>query len=372
MPLPKDLQTRLAQQNLTRIDPEIDVLPPTQGFTPLLPEPPARSFNLPPTNDRPVLVQSQVIVPANSSSPGNSVNLINPNGEAMEIHEIKFSVQPFDQVLTDQDVADGEFPLGQTTGGQVAVEMQLGGIPLTNGQVPIWGFGLARYLDVEQVTPYGGQVGNLASYYVWSLRHPLYIPAGVALSVAAKSLGLTPGASVITIGLSGVTVEDTKRDSVIVPWVCHWEAPPFEKAQRGAAQSSETDLVNMGDQDLWIERFMCRLAATYLPRGLVVINGATVPDVQDSGTAVFDANGVLTATVKASSGAVVAREATPLRALFGSRNRAWQVSSRLAPQEFIRVSLVKVPDTFAVGTTLATDHLAQAFISMIGWRTVKL
>lgn len=374
MPLPKDLQNALAQSSLQRANPTVILSPPSVGNVGIDPVPPSRTFKLPPTNDRPVLVQSQMIVPANSGAPGNSLNLINPNGEAMMIHEIKFAVQPYDQELTLDQIADGEFAKGLMTGGQIAVEMSLGKNPLTNGQVPIWSFGLARYLDEEAQTAYPGAGLSERSdgFYTWELKHPLFIPAGAALSVSAKSLGLVPQDSLVTVALSGVTCPDEKRDSVILPWVCHWESPPFDQTARGVAESSETDLVNMFDQDLWIERFGCRLAATFLPRGSVEVNSVVQPDVVDGDAAVFSANEVLQATVKGSNGAVLVREPTPLRVIFGSRNRAWQVSARLPPQEFIRISLLKNPAPTGYTPDNASEHIVQAFFSMVGWRNVNL
>lgn len=373
MPLPKDLQTKLAQASLVRADPPVLDRPRTQGNVRIDPIAPVDALKLPPTHDRPVLVQSAIVVPANSEAPGDSVNLVNPNGEAMDIHEIKFAVQPYNPELTLDQEASGVYARGLMTGGQISVALQLGANPLTAGPIPVWNFGLASYLDEEEQTAYpNGLSERTDGFYSWKLKHPLFIPAGAALSVSAKATGLVPQDTLITVALSGVTRPDEQRSSVILPYIAQWLSPPFDQTARGSAESTASDLVNMFDQDLWIERFMCRLAATYLPRGVITVNGVVQPDVNDAGTAVFDANDVLTATVKGSDGAVIVRDPTPLRLLFGSRNRAWQVSARLPPQQFIKVALSKIPAPEGYSPVQASEHLAQAFISMVGWRTVQL
>ena len=306
--------------------------PVVPGSRRLDPVPPQGTFTIPSTKSRPVLVSSSVVIPSNSSSPANALNLVNPDGESMEIHEIKFGISPNDSALTEEEIAAGEWARGLVAGGQVGIELMLGEIAITNQAIPAWLFGLSRFTDVELITQYPVPISPQTeqtyvdarndAFYTWTLKTPLYIPAGMALSVVGRNFGLSGGEIKLTVGLSGVTLEDTRKGEIVVPWVSQWSAPSFDITGRSSAMSAETDLYNPHSQELWIERFSGRLAMSFLPRGSMSdLNGQPIPDSNDFGTGVVNANGLVSVKVKASSGDVIVRDWTPFRTVFGARNR---------------------------------------------------
>lgn len=360
--------------------------PVVRGSQNIDPVPPQGTFVIPPTKARPVLVTSSVIIPSNSSSPANSLNLVNPDGESMEIYEIKIGISPSDPTLTEEEIASGEWARGLVSGAQVGIEMMLGKIAITNQAIPAWLFGLSRYTDLELVTQYPVPIApqDLQTYqearndafYTWTLKTPLYIPAGMALNVVGRNFGLTGGEVKLTIGLSGYTVEDNRKNNIVVPWVSQWSAPSFDLSGRQTAMSAETDLYNPHDQEIWIERFSGRLAMSFLPRGAIVdADGQPVPDSNDFGTGIVNANSTLTVKMKASSGDVIVRDWAPFRTVFGARNRAWQVGARLPPQQFVRVNLKQEPIDTSIYTSFApgiVELRTQPQIAMVGWRQVQL
>lgn len=346
---------------------------PPSGSQPVDPLAPLRSFKLPPTKSRPVLVQSVITIPANSSAPGNSVNLVNPNGQAMYVKEVKFALAPFNPDLSAADYAAGAFAHGFMSGGQCSVELALGAIPLTNGPVPVWNFGLARFLDLEQVQAYPDSAvaaeTSREAYYTWTLKHPLYVPPNSAVSVSARNIGLVPQDTQLTVALSGVTTEDSAPRELWLPFVASWTSKPFEQRLRGADRSSPTDLVNMFDEELHVERLTGRLVSTFLPRNVVAIS----PLVTDSSCDVVEYGAIesmIQVTAKTSAGAPLVREATPFRLVFGARNRGWDVNTVLPAKQFVRVELAKALQVDPYFNIAATEHLTQAFIGMVGWRKV--
>lgn len=344
---------------------------------------------IPASDVRPITLRSSAIIIGNSDEEVNAAPLTNASGEPMEIHEFIFSVRPTDVAIANYG-RSGLFP----SGGQFAVGLSVKdatdfGYAMTNGVIPLWGFGQARQLGQEerlQSILYSAQDLAVSSFlngvYCWKLDHPLYIPPGAKIVPVTRSLGSFTGDAVIGITAIGKILPNTpsSRASYKMPWVCSYLSKSFDFDPAEEDTSSDNSLYNpFPDKPVTIERFVGRL---HMLTNLTVTDGVTSSEqitVQD--TSNFDDAFVGFANVpnnfysrflrirmRDSVGNPIVREKTLFRSVFESATRTWECRHILPPRQFHKVDFYKES---AGGATNTRPSRLQALVSSVGWREVS-
>jgi hypothetical protein len=262
-------------------------------------------------------------------------------GQDMELLEIKFE-------LSGGQIGD----FAAVFGGTIWCDLTLGSIKLTNGSIPVWGFGRAENLEAEIKSD--GPTRTTFCSYSWRLPRPLFIPAGAVLVPNFTHTGFVPDTINVRVGYSGRTVF-TKPKKLYVPWVAKYVSKAFNPAgNAGVDRSSELDLVNPNPELFYLQRFVGRTQ---------VISSISASENEPQS---FGSQRLLMRMTD-SYGRPIVRDFTPFKSVFGALTRSWEMDNgaELDPEAYYLVELKKEADTDP------GDATAQAFVSMVGWREIE-
>jgi len=222
------------------------------------------------------------------------------------------------------------------------LKLTLGRIPVTHGFVPVGALGkrLAGFTS-------NGDFDD-PLYLTWRLPRPLLIPAGeylVPMLYAASS------ASGWRISYAGRSLP---KEFAIPPIVQVPYATPFVAATRvdptddTTQVSHETDLVNVFDVPLFVQRFVGRLLV-------------------DSAWNAYASRELLMLRMYDSIGKILVRDETPFGHVFSELEDSWTVHTQLAPKGFYTATLLENYSLLARGA-----GAVQAAITLVGHREVDL
>lgn len=321
-------------------------LDPRQPFT--LPPPTRGEIKTRPYTQQasasPVHLSASVVLSSGSAGTPSLAALKNPMGQDMELLEIKFEVSGEYVNIPGQAV---------TFGSTISAELVMGTIKLTNGSVPLWGFGRAENIEGETKSDSINQ--KSFSSYSWRLPRPLFIPAGAVVVPNFTHRGLYPNALNVRVGYSARTVF-TKPKVVYVPWVAGYTSKAFNpRGDAGVDSSTELDLVNPHPEVLHLQRFTGRLVTTL--NTTFTVERCPTLGVERLWVRMTD-----------SYGRPIVRSYTPFGAVFQGATRSWEVDgAELDPDAYYIVQLRKDAEAAFAGST----SQAQAFVSMVGWRELE-
>ncbi len=287
----------------------------------------------------PVHLSASVIVKSGSSGAVDDTLLKNPMGQDMEILEIKWELSAPLPDASSQTIM----------GGTIWCELTMGAVKLTNGAIPVWNFARSENLAGQY------KVGATNGYevYTWRLPRPLYVPAGAVVSANFVHTAFITSPVNVRINYSGRTI--TKRPKQIcVPWVAKYASKAFNPISAAAVDNSTAlDLVNPNPEPLKLQRFIGR--TLWVPNA----GGGSSENLPQS----FGSQYLLT-RITDSYGRPIVRLFTPFRVVFSALTRSWEMDNgtELDPQAYYLVNMKKA------AMTMATDGIAQAFISIVGWR----
>lgn len=276
------------------------------------------------------------------------------------------------------------------SGGLIGVSLRVAGKPITNGPIPLWSFGSAYTLGLEELgivpsfilSPQ--QVLTIGGHYRFKLDEPMYLPPGVAIEATIRSFGGFAQNAIVSIVASGSVLPHRPTPTKIkVPWVCVYNSRSFEMTEKGGDESAETALINPFDKPVTIRRFVGRIAqiSNNTTTGRVVVSDCQNIFGQgaNAGTEGYY-NTVFKIRMRDSSGAPVVRGATPFRNVFDAKTRAWETNFKLPARQYYKVQVEKdalagveyAPFDANTGLPVPSTSRAQVQVSFIGWREESL
>lgn len=338
---------------------------------------------------RPIILRVETEVQSNADSEVQSLALMNPTGEPVEIREFKFTVRPKPNVpYVDSTPA---LQTAFVSGGNVGVSLKVAGKPLTNGPIPIWNFGSSYTLGLEDFsfTPADvsgpTQILNLGGHYRFKLDEPLYLPPGVAVEASVKSFGGFESSAFVSIVAIGSVLPHRPTPSKIkVPWVCVYSSKSFAFEDVGSDSSPETSLINPFNVPLHVRRFVGRIAQISRDEalGITYVSDADNPFSVVAGVGTGGALGyyesVFKVRMRDSVGNPLVRAADFFRNVFDGKTRAWETNVKLPPRQYYRVDVEKgnIPgltfENFVGGLYVPSVSRAQLQVSLVGWREESL
>lgn len=363
---------------------------------------------------RPLALRAETILSPGATKQVDAVSLLNPSGEPFELLEVRWGLYPVGKNLDalpydhvedyDDSGADLAEALPNTNlkgaavaGSMIGCQFHLGKLALTSSPVPVWNFGPALNLGEEVLADwylyFSSVFGGLNSHYAfaaqtglyrWRLDNPLWIPPGVALVPTLSHLGPTDVPMRVGITYLGRVCPSKPEPGVVkVPWIAHWRSKAWHAEDRSSAdQSPKSALMNRHQTPLRVERFVGRIAQVNLPSGdgQSLLMDPKVPFQLDDALAGYWSQR-LRLTMRDSAGGHVIREPTPVRNVFGGRNRMWPCQHDLPPGSFYSLRVLLANDNIS-GSAGAGDY-GEAItglqstrgaldVSMVGWRKVQL
>jgi hypothetical protein len=287
----------------------------------------------------------------------NAIALKNPFGAPMEILEVKFAIEGAAAAQTN--------PL---FGGCIACKMDLGQIPLTNGFVPVWGFGRAESLFLENVVDptFGAGIGE----YCWRLPVPLYVPANAVITPTFQHRGLVPDELLVRISFSARSLPAGSKppSNIAIPYAASYTSKSFKWEEAATDSSKETELVNPFAEQLFLQRFTgrCAVSATEAINQVLYTTEASVFLAQpEAGSQMMNVRMV------DSFGTPIVRDFETFRQVFSGVTRAWELDNKttMAPRSYYQVFLRKDVPLTSRGAVV-TPLVMQTDITMTGWRYV--
>lgn len=278
---------------------------------------------------KPIHLTALATVSPSGTSGTNSVALKNPYGALpMEILEVKWTLTNADgssNLRSDNPVLNA---------GSVGCQLDLGSIPLTNGAVPIFGYGrsINEFIEAGD-TP--------AVNFRWKPDHPLFVPPQAAISAKFQGTSLFKASVDTRISYSARSFPSQyKPKKVNVPYLMNYTSKPMSLAAADTDQSTETDILNIFPYPLRIYRIMGRIN-----------NLINIPPNYNNENASGTAGGVpavanlIRLTMVNSKGQPLIRDLTPVGAAFNQQNRVWETypgKTILEPGEHINVLIDKL------------------------------
>lgn len=281
-------------------------------------------------NGYPTVLTAETTISQSTQRP-SQLALMNPSGEALKIHEIRFTLK---------DTTARAFSI---TGGTIGCKLDLGSVALTKGFIPVWNFG--RVLSYDQ---------DLNNQFTWRLAHPIYVPAGGVLLPNFQSFGQVYTPITARITYFGVSVTEQLPKRVFLPWVSAYVGKAFPYDTAGTDASNETDLLNPFDQDLVISRLVGRFN---------IFNADSTVNLSRVGGQLLSVRAAL------SNGDPLVRTETPFVQVFGEEGRAWeQRNTILKPKQYFQLYVTKL----AASNETSPGSTLQPYVSMVGYRTMDL
>jgi hypothetical protein len=243
---------------------------------------------------------------------------LNPNKTAMLVDEFRFS---------------GHF--GIIGGiGLSQIDIMMGGVPLTNGLVPIsslfhlWDTDLAANntsVNALNVFPAGvpGVMEQTDLATTWHLERPLYVPYGTTFQIRLNMDQTWETFDQWAFSMHGRSCpNDAPRpDSIWVPWATGFSIPQDSALLSFVCEDNA--MVNSHESPLYLEHLQG--FDSFVPGG----SEPTAPIYFDG----------FTIQVTSSSNLAIIRDPTPFQLVFPSDRLIFPVKAVLDPHEFLRVQL---------------------------------
>jgi hypothetical protein len=270
------------------------------------------------------------VVPNSARSPEETA-LQNRTKRTLRIDEIRFRV-----MRTGEDARDHR---GWWTG---SVQIRLGNEPITSGLVPLPAM---TWPEIDAVGEYITADPFAGSYLRFS--KPVHIHPGESLAlkfqtIATSSAAVPPSTD---LGITVICREAKPNDRSYLPWISFYKAPLRAIGENAVDMSTEADLLNPFDSDLFVERLVGR------------IDGDDDPDVAHA----HSFTGVKV-RIEDHDSIQIVRDLTPFGVVFDYVKRSWMINSTLRSRGFYKVVL----ESNMAHTWLDTG--SQPFIGMLGYR----
>jgi len=312
--------------------------------------------------ESPVMMQATVTLAQNQILEPDASRFQNPFNTPMWIDEIRFRAS-----------------LGAAGGGfrppllSIRASLQMGRAFLTNGYIPIGNFGKVLTNDPRDVSSFAtiNSYENENSFHCFKLAHPLFVPPNELLVPKFQYEGKygdlgSIDVDVIYAGRSLPANFPTPKEQWH-PWIAAFDTPPLAmtQGQSDSTLSTEAQLVNPFDEDLYIRHFIGRSAVILSGPAISTIAELCGTDVAPTTSA---SNFFRDTTVRAtdSFGNILVRDATPFTHLFHYSDRAWTVNSKLPTKGFY---IFQIDRNYNTTQASATGAVA---VSMVGYRKVKV
>lgn len=306
----------------------------------------------------PLSLSAQVTLSPGTVVEPQTTNLQNPTGSPYLIDEIRVKIIDTNSLrIPDPHIAIG-------------MSLYLGREPLTNGFVPIGNFGrvlLNSFLQGQE---------NAKWEFTWRLFRPILLHPGEFLVPRfnyTPNLGVVsnPDDESIQIGIvyAGRRIIDPAfqmPEKMVVPWVSSFQlsTQDWDPSSGFVTDvSKESDMVNMFDSPLFVQRFIGRygwLSRTTFP-------DPAEPEITNSRSLLATAYTMVRAVD--SKGTILVRDPAPWTQVFHYPDRCWDVHTTLPPKGFY---LFTVDRDFAALTDIGGNTLnAFGVISMVGYREIS-
>lgn len=299
----------------------------------------------------PVLLSAETTIASGSQNGLRNEALRNPFDVPIEIMEMRFHGSQ------TQVARLGNGNLGPPLAGNaVQIALELGGLKLTNGVVPMWNFGRAENPTGEVLpgTTSNGATPTFYNEYDWKLARPVVIPPGMGISVTAVSTGLV--LDPITFRASCLARvcgrKYSAKDPVRIPWIAPWISKQLQVGLATTDTSRETDLITPAGRDMLLHWLTARMG--------VWDPSAAVNDDVSLPTMAYTLAQV---KLRDSRGYPLVRNYTYWSTAFNQLVRAWTMDG----QGFkIPADTYWIADLLVSALTLTTAYRAQAALAMVG------
>lgn len=329
---------------------------------------------------QPLVVSARTTLASNTTGGVNTVALRNPMNRPMEILAVQFELDM--EIL---GAAGINILPNNVMGGLIAVKMELGQYPITNGYVPVWSLGRSeQWIDEDQGTvalptvvgflTVNTPVGTALcanQNYLWRLPRPLFVPAGSVVTPTFQHRGLFTESIDVNISYICRSLPiGYEPKKILVPYASSFITPNFDldsiatSGDTEQSDSTETDLINPFDTELYLQRFT--------GRSFVYNNGSPEQTAEGAFTPVsayIDA--ATTVRMADSHGRPIIPFYTPFRTAFAGVTRSWEMDAghMLDPQSYYLASLRVGP--LAPTIFVGEQFTLQAQIGVVGWREIK-
>jgi hypothetical protein len=322
--------------------------------------------SLPYTN--PLVLYGSVTVNPNTDGAVPNPSLSNPNGEPMELLEVRFRIVP-------QNKSGSASIIPAAMGLGLGVKMDLGKAAVVDSYVPVGDLGTSRdsyesQLGVYSAAAFGPAPGvqSLQNMYGWRLKYPLFIPGGSTLSCVLRPMGQNAYPVNVDVAYICRTWDPRKPTptTVKVPWVTSYESKSSVYQDSAVAvqhQSSQLDIVNPFDAMLELARFGGRVSMLVNTSGL-----AFGDSVLEDPTTYRDV--LATIRMRSSRGFDIVGAPVAFGGLFPYCWRAWDLPGKwlMAPREFYSTTI----DVAAVSDSPEYVGQVQFSVGLTGYRNVPV
>jgi len=240
----------------------------------------------------------------------------------------------------------------QNLGGVVGLALDLDGVKLSEGPVPV-----ALLCEREQSELGWVAATTARAQYVWRLPEPLYIPKGAILRPVFQHAGFLAEDITIQVSYCGNVALGQPPRVMRIPWVSFWSGKGLTVSDSDS--NDPTQLANPFDTPLCVEAIHGRLVALY-----TATFGADALNLALESDAGAHAAAGLTVELRDSAGRQFVPNATPFWQVFESSHRSLNVPFILAPREYLLAEI-------ETDTSLSTGVRVIPQIALCGWVEVK-
>lgn len=193
----------------------------------------------------PIMLSSTCVLKPGAQLSPNTKALQAPDGCAIEIYAMRFSLVTEAPELVGRDDKRGN------AGNAVLMRLDMGGFKLTNGYVPIGCFGQFQDTDIG----FADTSSLLCpSNYEWRLAKPLYVPVGSVVAPTFLNRGIDSLDVTVNICYIARVVKNPSAGKLCIPYACAFIPPAFEIATQTSGASTETELVNATEKPFILQR----------------------------------------------------------------------------------------------------------------------
>lgn len=273
----------------------------------------------------PVMMSSELNASPSQTLPGYA--FLNPNKSPMLVDQLRISVANFLQ-NPNPGVSPPNLPGFFNLMADSKIDIMMGGIPLTNGLVPVTSlfplylcdqdFGLATEGAYSTWNNDAGTTFQYAPFDYSTTLHfekPLYVPYGTTFQIRIQRAANADFPAFV-FSMHGRSLPDTfkRPDKIWVPWAAGFQAP-------------------LGDG--FLHSYVCQdnEMPNPFPTPLYIRH------LQGYGAATAYTLGDFTVQITTSSNKLLIRDPTPFKMLFPDDRLILPFSAKLDPQEFLRVGL---------------------------------
>lgn len=308
----------------------------------------------------PISLSAEITIASGEGGELPSDALRNPEGDPMELHELKWHVYSATK---------------KVVGGALEVDFSYRDRKLTNNYVPLWGMGKADAQAGEDMEKLILPIAKSVAAGVWRFDKPIYIDPGETLIPKFRNKGLVSDPVKVVLTYSGRVVKRSAPARRWLPYIASYTSPVQSLAAAAQFFSTEKDLVNASGSPLFVQRFLGRVLTLGTKiegygegetADLNILTEAGAEEFVDVGS------GLVTLKMRDSRGYATLRDYAPFRSVFSAVTRSWECPHLLPKDAYYLLdlktaALTDPPD----GTEVPYDIAVQAAVSMLGWQEVR-